>query len=211
MEPAPAPSITSVRVLRATVIVWICCLLAGLAAIARWENRPGSWSASPADWPASSSLARADRGFTLLIFVHPHCPCTRASLEELERIVSRTRERLDSTVVFCKPEGAPADWELSDSWQRAKTIPYVSVRCDPDGADARRFGVETSGAVLLFDSRGRLLFHGGITGSRGHEGDNAGESAVLALVDGRQGDSSSPVFGCALFDSDSPDAKAVQQ
>ena len=44
---------------------------------------------------------------------------------------------------------------------------------------------------------------GGITGSRGHAGDNAGRTAILALLhretSGRDG---SFVFGCSLFASD---------
>jgi hypothetical protein len=196
---------------RATLIAWICCLIACFAAIARWENRPGPWSSTPASWPAEASLSRADHGFTMLLFVHPHCPCTSASLDELERIVSRTRERLEATIVFSTPEGAPPGWEQTDSWRRAKTIPRVSVQCDPSGADARRFGVQTSGSALLFDPSGKLVFHGGITGARGHEGDNIGESAVLAFADGREGDPSSPVFGCALFDPESPSAEAPQR
>ncbi|HEY6421580.1 MAG TPA: hypothetical protein VIX59_21490 [Candidatus Binataceae bacterium] len=36
---------------------------------------------------------------------------------------------------------------------------------------------------MLYDRRGRLLFSGGITGARGHFGDNAGVSAIVALID----------------------------
>jgi hypothetical protein len=35
--------------------------------------------------------------------------------------------------------------------------------------------------TLLFASNGNLLFNGGITGSRGHAGDNAGENGPNAL------------------------------
>ena len=41
-------------------------------------------------------------------------------------------------------------------------------------ARRQRFGAETSGQTLLYDRDGRLLFSGGTTGSRGHDGDNAG-------------------------------------
>jgi hypothetical protein len=43
------------------------------------------------------------------------------------------------------------------------------------------------------------MFTGGITGARGHEGDNVGLSRVLALLGGRSADrNESKVFGCAL-------------
>jgi len=58
----------------------------------------------------------------------------------------------------------------------------VTIVTDADGAEANRFGAETSGHTLLFDFGRRLLFSGGITDSRGHTGDNAGESAIVALI-----------------------------
>jgi hypothetical protein len=42
------------------------------------------------------------------------------------------------------------------------------------------------------------VFRGGITGSRGHEGDNAGESAIIGLTQGRDPQGGTQVFGCAL-------------
>jgi hypothetical protein len=73
------------------------------------------------------------------------------------------------------------------------------VLSDVDGAEARRFGAETSGHTFLFDSAGRLLFNGGITESRGHSGDNAGESAIVSLVNDRVSTRAETfVFGCSL-------------
>ena len=45
-------------------------------------------------------------------------------------------------------------------------------------------GATTSGHVLLYDAGGVLRFAGGITDGRGHEGDNAGLDAALALLRG---------------------------
>jgi hypothetical protein len=73
---------------------------------------------------------------------------------------------------------------------------------DEGGALSRRFGVLTSGHVLLYDRGGRLLFSGGITGARGHRGDNEGRRAVLARLLGEPVErSSAPAFGCPLFES----------
>jgi hypothetical protein len=202
MQPVPPEPAAASRLTSAAVIAWSLLVLAAFVAVARWEHRPGAWTPPPQAWPASSPLARSTNELTLLVFVHPHCPCTRASLDELERIVARTQHRLAATVIFCAPEGAAPDWVRSDSWQRAHAIPSVSVFADANGLEARRFGARTSGATLLFDRDGRLVYRGGITGSRGHAGDNAGESAVLALVDGREAQASEPVYGCALFDSE---------
>ena len=71
---------------------------------------------------------------------------------------------------------------------------------DDDGAEARRFGVETSGQTLLYDARGALIFSGGITGSRGHAGENAGAAALAALLTrGAAAQRGADVFGCPLF------------
>jgi hypothetical protein len=54
---------------------------------------------------------------------------------------------------------------------------------------------------VLYNSDGQLLFSGGITGARGHEGDNAGEDLVIAGLNGQNvGFQHTPVFGCSLQD-----------
>jgi hypothetical protein len=183
---------------------WGALLVCGLAAMAVRDNRAGARGTVPETWPSESTLARDPRRLTLLLFAHPHCPCTVATLRELERIVSRSTGRLRTEVLFCVPDGAPADWERSGLWEQACAIPGVEVLADRAGCEARLFGARTSGTALLYDSQGALCFEGGITGARGHEGDNAGKSAVLACVQACLGRSASvPVFGCPLFDSGS--------
>ena len=73
---------------------------------------------------------------------------------------------------------------------------------DDNGVEAQHFGVYTSGETLLYDSRGSLIFSGGITGSRGHAGDNAGEQALISLLTrGEARERVTSVFGCPLFAS----------
>lgn len=95
----------------------------------------------------------------------------------------------------------PEGWERTGLWSSAAAISGVMVRADIDGEAARRFGAATSGQALLYAIDGRLLFSGGITESRGHEGDNAGRSAIAALVLGAKTatPAASPVYGCPLF------------
>src|SRR5262249_57501676 len=92
-----------------------------------------------------------------------------------------------------------ADEEKTDLWSSAERIPGVSVALDAGGAEAKRFGAETSGAVVLYDPAGRLVFHGGITAARGHEGDSFGQQRIAAFLSGARADrADAPVFGCAL-------------
>ncbi len=141
----------------------------------------------------------------LVVFAHPHCPCTAATLRELALIVSRCGGRLDVSVVFSAPPGAPEGWEASDLRRRAEALPGVTVVSDREGHEARRFDARTSGAAYLYDASGTRRFAGGITGSRGHEGDNTGRSAVIALVlEGESGTATSPAYGCPLFGTEPP-------
>lgn len=54
---------------------------------------------------------------------------------------------------------------------------------NPEVQIVRRFGAYTSGQVMLYDTDRRLAFNGGITGSRGHEGNNKGRQAITDWID----------------------------
>jgi hypothetical protein len=88
-------------------------------------------------------------------------------------------------------------------WQTAASIPGVEVAADQGGAMAARFGATTSGQAVLFSPAGDQLFSGGITGARGHQGENRGRNSVVAMVLGRPADTNqTPVFGCSLVEPD---------
>ena len=79
-------------------------------------------------------------------------------------------------------------------------IPGLRVIRDQGGSEARRFAIEGSGHVLLYAPFREVAFQGGITGSRGHEGDNVGRSAIVSFIlDGHSPVSHTPVFGCSLL------------
>jgi hypothetical protein len=69
---------------------------------------------------------------------------------------------------------------------------------DISGAHALQFGLATSGEIALYDPRGLLSFSGGITGSRGHEGDNPGAQKLRAVLAQTAEVGAFPVFGCPL-------------
>jgi hypothetical protein len=51
----------------------------------------------------------------------------------------------------------------------------------------------------LYDASSRLIFHGGITAGRGHEGINDGEQAVRELLlNGKSNISRTDAFGCPI-------------
>ena len=115
--------------------------------------------------------------------------------------MARAQGKVRAYVLFFTPRESGADWQNSELRRSAAQIPGVTVLSDIDGAEARRFGVETSGHTFLFDRNGRLLFNGGITASRGHSGDNVGENAVISLVNDEPASRAHTlVFGCSLHE-----------
>lgn len=179
------------------VILWLFAVSVGAWWVSAYANSPGHEAVAGPRWPETSVFAPEDGRFTLLMFVHPHCPCTRSSLAELEHVLARALGRVSARVVVVLPPGAPADWQHGMIRRNAETIPGVQVVIDIDGVEADRFGARTSGQVLLYGSDRRLVFRGGITAGRGHQGDNPGRQAVLAWVGG-SGHEEVPVFGCPL-------------
>jgi hypothetical protein len=181
------------------VSLWGCGVAASATWLWRYENTPGaSADASPA-WPADVPIPVSRDRATLVMTVHPHCPCSRASLAELAVLAARAQGRFAAHVLFYKPENAAPDWEKTDLWRTAAEIPGVRVWTDEEGRLARRFDAATSGQTFLYDSDGRLRFSGGVTVSRGHVGDNPALDAILESIHGgRPERRRSPVFGCSL-------------
>jgi hypothetical protein len=181
---------------------WIAGVAIGMALLVHYSNTPGAAGAPPIHWPADSTVPRPTDEPTLLMFVHPHCPCSRSSIGELATLMRHCRDRVDAHVLFVRPAHMPEEWEKTDLWRSASAIPGVSVQSDAEGVEARHFGAATSGAVVLYDRAGELIFYGGITGARGHFGDNVGRQSVTALLTGeRPPRRQTFVFGCALFDT----------
>jgi hypothetical protein len=183
--------------------VWIAAVAAGFAVVHDYGTRPGDPGQAAPVAPHQLLALAADRP-TLILFAHPNCPCTRASMSRLERIATECGDRLAVHALFVPPHGDCAAARESAVWRAAAAIPGVDIHCDPDGMISRGYGAATSGQVMLFDARGALAFAGGITPSRGHDGDNAGAGAIVSFVlDGAAPTASAAVYGCALFDEDS--------
>jgi len=179
---------------------WLGGAVAGLWVLWSYENTPGVAATSGRRWPAETPLARATDRPTLLLLAHPQCTCTRASLAELAEVLGRADTAPKTYVLFLKPSQFFDDWEKTDLWRTASSLPNVTVVRDDDGVEAARFGAETSGQTLLYDASGELVFSGGITGARGHAGDNAGRASLIALLDRKApARRATSVFGCSLF------------
>jgi hypothetical protein len=199
-------------ILTAAGALWLLIVSVGLGLLWNYEGTPGvAAAATPGRWPAVSRIKPAADRATLVMLAHPHCPCTRASINELSRLMTQAQGRVTAYVLFVKPPNFSDGWEQTDLWASAAAIPGVTVVRDDDGVEAVRFHAATSGQAVLYDAAGNLLFSGGLTSARGHAGANAGRTAIVSLLTSDEAvECATPVFGCPLFARDAcPAGKEV--
>jgi hypothetical protein len=191
-------SISPVIVLASSVL-WGLSSGLGFVLLAAYHGRPGRDGSPPSHWPSGTKVP-LDKTFpTLLIFVHPRCPCSSASLAELVQVATRYRGRFAAHLLSFRPDGSDEGWDQVQAGTEA-SLPGITRWADMGGREAMQFGVETSGHVLLFEPSGRRLFSGGITISRGHQGGNPGLNELIASILGEpSGVGASPVFGCPVL------------
>lgn len=177
------------------------CTVLGFAALFAFDQTAGAVSKVPTRWPGSTILDRPAEHGSLLVFVHPYCSCTVATLHEIATLsVDRQARggRPSTTILFYRPKNS--NWKPGKLWNNAQNeIPGAQTVWDEGGEEALRFGARTSGYAVFYNAQGNLLFNGGVTGSRGHEGDNFGIDELRTAIDtGRSASHSSLVFGCDL-------------
>ena len=186
-------------------LLWIAAALGGSLYMFVYESRPAPRSAVAQVWPKEIGLSRNAGGFSLVMAVHPKCPCTRASVAELNKLMLGWGARVHAVALVTKPFELPDLWSESDVTARLREIPNVEVVRDLGGAKSDAFGARNSGQTLLYDSAGRLVFEGGITAFRGHEGPSVGGEALKQIVAGTAvPNRHSKVFGCSLKDKFCP-------
>lgn len=186
------------------VAIWMALVGAGFAGLLRYKGTPGTTaehtSLGPAYFPETSYLQRHINRPTLVMFAHPCCPCSEASIHELHALAAELPHLQPALLVFTLPPGAPPEWRETSVVKRARQSTGIRVIVDRDASLTNQFQVQTSGHVLLFDANGRKQFSGGITSLRGHEGWSAGHDAIAARVQNQPTNKlTTPVFGCPLF------------
>jgi hypothetical protein len=193
--------------------VWLTLLISAwtvLVGISTWMMYAYSFEGSFADlsgvvtrWPSDTAIVPTPGRPTLVLFLHPKCPCSRATLAELERIWVQNDEQSENSpkliVVATVPADAPNDWLTTDTVEKAERLAGATLVVDADGREAQCFGAVTSGTVMWFDAQGKLQYAGGITSGRGHEGANVGRDCVEQLLHGQTPPARGlPAFGCRL-------------
>jgi hypothetical protein len=181
------------------VVLWSAAVVAGIQRIWSYENTPGGRLWVPANWPGSSLVSVDPERATLMMFVHPLCSCTRASLTELREALDAMDRSPAVWIVLLSPKGIVKDWNEHIA-AMARRIPEAKIVIDVEGTMADTFGASTSGHAMLYDRNGRLTFSGGITGGRGHVGDNESRRDLIVALRGGDFAHEHPIFGCGLDD-----------
>jgi len=181
------------------VVGWLSLVTAGFVALHAYKATAGAIPAAATRVPKAMLAEQNPRGLTLVMFAHPKCPCTRASLDELAVILARNPTLIPAQVVFAKPLGSDDLWLQDRLVRKAQQMTGVHVKWDEAQQLATQLDVSTSGHVLIYNRAGDVLFSGGITNLRGHAGWSSGHSAILAVADKKAPAlPSTPVFGCGL-------------
>lgn len=173
----------------------------GLAAYNAEPSEGEATRSVPASTLAAVGDAYTAKKLRVMVFLHPRCPCSRATIIELARTLRMSHTAADIKAIFFKPATEPDSWVQHNTWDLCGEMRGIQRIIDNDGQIARQYGINASGHILVYSYKGDLLFGGGITESRGHEGDNPARRA-FGLVIESNGDKHGglmPVFGCSLF------------
>ena len=181
-------------------ILWVFIMALGIVSLERYARIPGDKASVPQVWPKKTKIER-EHTPTLLVFLHPECSCSEATVEELNKLLGKVQSKVKVYAVFAQPEGWSINEVKSGLWKQVGRIPNVERVVDTGRKEAFVFGALTSGHTLLYDNGGRLAFSGGITESRGHVGDNLGEDTIVGLLNNQKMEvSQTNIFGCGLFE-----------
>src|SRR5579863_4377045 len=91
-------------------LLWLVGAGTGAWGLMRYENTPSSCGKTPAAWPANSRIDWQAGRCSLIVFLHPHFPCSRASIADLNRLLGHCQYAVNTHVLFIRPAGVKDEW-----------------------------------------------------------------------------------------------------
>jgi hypothetical protein len=178
-------------------IVWLVVLSSSLFALSAFGRLAGHSGVPSVSF--QSQLFRSGEKQILIVAVHPRCPCTRATVSELAKIIAHAKNNIDLKALVYIPSDATREWTDTSSIGRLRELGFAII-LDPKGKIAEQLGAETSGHVLLYRQNGELALSGGITAGRGHEGDNPAKDRLLRALEAAEHSPTifTAIYGCSL-------------
>jgi len=148
-------------------------------------------------------LAKRSDRVRLLLAVHTMCPCSSATLKNILGLSQTERNRLDITIVVTGPGATPNS--SAQNVCLARSIQGANLVFCSESEAVRIYHARTSGQAFIYALSGKLVFSGGLTESRGTQGDSVGMNALHLAIQGKACPATAPVYGCAL---ETPQEKA---
>ncbi|GIX00102.1 MAG: hypothetical protein KatS3mg111_3434 [Pirellulaceae bacterium] len=158
------------------------------------------------DYPTESSpdavgeMATSTADFHVLVFVHPKCPCSMATIDNLGRLLPRCPANYAVTAIVFVPEGKDKEWATETATFAAlERLPHTRIEFDTGGTRIRQWNVRRSGHVIVKAPDGSVAFSGGITLERGHAGESLGTVSMMRVLMQQSPPARAvPVFGCTF-------------
>src|SRR5882762_11463884 len=119
--------------------LWLGLIVVGYAWLLRYSFAVGKAATAPGTIPHGLASSAPSARPQLLLALHPRCPCSRATLTELAKILSRAANACDVTVLLYRPADKPDSWlegALLDTCRQLN----CRICPDPDGRLAASLG-----------------------------------------------------------------------
>jgi hypothetical protein len=186
--------------------LWMAGLLVAAGAMSSRRETRAAVQAPLERWPTASRLVRDSGAPTLVMFAHPYCECTKASLAELRELAPRLEGKVRSYILFARSAKESVESSRSENRILAESIHGVTIVDDQEAREADRFGATTSGQIMLFDAGGEVLFTGGIGPLPHYAGRSPMLLSLIAAIESLSGGGPmgarvqmpNAVFGCEL-------------
>src|SRR4051794_10180949 len=99
--------------------MWMVALCAGWWAMTKFQYATDTThEVLTPEWPSKSTINRGPDRSTLVLFLHPRCPCSRASIAELEGLLAKLQNESaalpDVDIVATVPEVHSSAWTDSE-------------------------------------------------------------------------------------------------
>jgi len=169
------------------LVVWSFALATAYYAAMAWDYKAGLGSAG------LPKREMAIQKPLLIVVLHSQCPCSLATIENLINLPETDRSQLKIRLVFTGPN--QSDSKVNEE---SEVLAGVDREYLTESQVLSRYGARTSGQAYLYSRGGDLIFSGGLTDSRGIQGDSAGLLAIRETVAGRKCIAKAPVYGCVL-------------
>lgn len=187
------------------MLLWVTAVTI-LFALLIWHDKSGvrlttaadDFQSLPDSNPIDSSQLQSPK-WHIELFVHPQCPCTRATLKLVDRLHRELLVPPELTIYVASYDQIKSDWSSSPNLRLAQQLDQAVVMEDKEANRAKSLGVKASGTLVVTDGEGNRLFAGGITAGRSCEQLNPSYFSVRNLLNNpATGLSNTVVYGCDL-------------